>query len=380
VNQDKTARYHALKRRAALLSLGWSAAFLCFFALTRASAWLAGLASRLASDLPLPPRLGPSAVVLLYVAVFGVLHEAGSLPFSFYRGFVVERRYGLSTESLRRWLGDQAKAGLLGAVLSLAGFTLVYAAIREWPRGWWLAAAAGFTLFAVLMARLAPVVILPLFFRLKPLERAGLRDRLEDVARRAGLPVTGVYEWLLSDRTKKGNAALTGLGKTRRILVSDTLLASHDDDEIEVVLAHEVGHHAHHDIWKAVALECVVSVAGFFLASRVLLILGPLLGWSGPADVTGLPVLLLTAGLLSLVLVPAVNAFSRRAERGADRFAWEITGNVEAFTSAMQRLGAQNFAEEQPSRLVRWLFYTHPPFKERIEAARQWEARRHQGG
>jgi STE24 endopeptidase len=165
------------------------------------------------------------------------------------------------------------------------------------------------------------------------------------------------------------------LGKTRRILVSDTLLATHTDDEIEVILAHELGHHAHHDIWKAVALECGVSLMGFFLASRVLWLMAPRLGWKDVADVTGIPVLLLTAGLLSLLLVPAVNAFSRRAERAADRFAWEATGNAGAFASAMQRLGAQNFAEERPSRLVRWLFYTHPPYAERIEAAREWERR-----
>jgi len=375
VNQDKTARYHALKRRAALLSVGWSVAFLFFFAGTPASAWLSSGATRLVSAVPLPAPLLPSAVVLVYVAILGILHEAGSLPFAFYRGFLVERRYGLSTETLRRWAADQVKAGILGAGLSLAGFALLYAAIRRWPHDWWMAAAAGFSLFVVVMARVAPVLILPLFFRLKPLERGELRDRLAGVAHRAGLPVTGVFEWQLSDRTKKGNAALTGLGKTRRILVSDTLMAAHSDDEIEVVVAHELGHHAHHDIWKAVAFECGVSLLAFFLASRVLLALSPRMGWQGPADVAGIPVLLLTAGLLSLGLVPAVNAFSRGAERAADRYAWEVTGNPAAFASAMQRLGAQNFAEERPSRLVRWLFYTHPPFGERIEAARAFERR-----
>ena len=375
MNQDKTARYHALKRRAALLSVGWSAAFLCVFAATPASAWLSSWASHVVSLASLPASLVPTAVVLVYVTVFGLLHEAGSLPLSFYRGFVVERRYGLSTESIRRWAADQVKAGALGAVLSLVGFALLYAAIRTWPRDWWLAAFLGFSLFVVVMARVAPVLVLPLFFTLKPLERAELRDRLAEMARRAGLPVTGVYEWLLSDRTKKGNAALTGLGKTRRILVSDTLLATHSDDEIEAVLAHELGHHAHHDIWKAVGLESAVSLVGFFLASRVLLAASLRLGWRGPEDVTGMPVLLLAAGFLSIVLVPGVNAFSRSAERAADRFAWEVTGNAGAFARAMQRLGEQNFAEEQPSRWVRWLFYTHPPFNERIAAAKAWEGK-----
>ncbi len=375
MNQDKSARYHTLKRRAAFLSIGWSAAFLLSFVFTPASAWLASLGTGAVSHLHLPASMAATAVVLVYVAIFGLLHEAGSLPIAFYRGFLVERRYGLSTESLRSWTADQAKAGVLGMALSLAGFALLYVAIRRWPHGWWLAAAAGFALFIVIMARLAPVVVLPLFFKIRPLERADLGERLAGMARRAGLPVTGVHKWVVSDRTKRGNAALTGLGKTRRILVSDTLLATHTDDEIEVILAHELGHHAHHDIWKAVALECGVSLMGFFLASRALWLMAPRLGWKDVADVTGIPVLLLTAGLLSLLLVPAVNAFSRRAERAADRFAWEATGNAGAFASAMQRLGAQNFAEERPSRLVRWLFYTHPPYAERIEAAREWARR-----
>jgi STE24 endopeptidase len=378
VNEDKTARYHALKRGAALLSVGWSAAFLLFFAATTASTWLSTWAARLVSSLPLSASLVPTAVVVVYVTCLGVLHEAGSLPLAFYRGFLVERRYGLSTESVRRWVADQATAAVLGAGVSLAGFSLLYAAIRQWPRGWWMAAGAGFSLFSVFMAWIGPRLIVPLFFRVRPLERVDLRERLAGVARQAGLPVTGVFEWQLSDRTKKANAALTGLGRARRILVSDTLVAAHSDDEIEVVVAHELGHHAHHDIWKAVALQCGVSLLAFFLASRALLALAPRMGWRGAADVAGIPVLLLTAGLLSLVLVPAVNAFSRRAERAADRYAWEVTRKPAAFASAMQRLGAQNFAEERPSPLVRWLFYTHPPFGERIEAARAWE-RRHQG-
>jgi STE24 endopeptidase len=373
VNQDKSARYHTLKRRAALVSVAWSAAFLVFFAASKASSWLASLAAGLVAHLPLPTATIPTVIVLVYVALFGTLHEAGSLPIAFYRGFLIEHRYGLSTESLRAWATDQAKAGLLGFVLSLVGFALLYMAIRRWPEDWWLPAACGFTLFVVVMARLAPVLVLPLFFTLKPLARDDLRQRLVALAARAGVPVTDAFEWQLSDRTKKGNAALTGLGRTRRILVSDTLLASHSDEEIEVVLAHEIGHHAHHDIWKGLVLEAGIAVLGFFLASRALVALAPRLGWQGVADVAGVPSLLLTAGVLSLVLVPAVNAWSRGMERAADTFAWEVTGNAAAFASAMQRLGVQNLAEERPSRLVRWLFYTHPPFAERIAAAREWE-------
>jgi len=188
--------------------------------------------------------------------------------------------------------------------------------------------------------------------------------------------VTDATEWQISDRTKKANAALAGVGRTRRILLSDTLLANYSDAEIEVILAHELAHQVHHDIWRGLAVQALVMTLGFFAASRVLAALAPRMGWDGAADVAGLPVLLLTAGLLSLVLLPAMNAASRSMERAADRFALEMTGNVEAFTSAMRRLAEQNLSEEHPSRLARWMFYSHPPVGERIDAARDWQRRR----
>ena len=204
---------------------------------------------------------------------------------------------------------------------------------------------------------------------MKPLERESLRLRLLALAERAGARVLGAYEWGLGDKTKKANAALAGLGTTRRILVSDTMLAEYTDDEIEVVLAHELAHHVHGDIWKGIAFESALVVAGFYLASRALAALAAPVGLHGVADVAGLPLLLLAAGAVSLVMLPVAHAMSRAYERSADRFALDLTRNPGAFVSAMKRLGAQNLAEEHPSRLVRWLFYSHPPLRERIAAA-----------
>ena len=173
---------------------------------------------------------------------------------------------------------------------------------------------------------------------------------------------------------EKANAALTGLGGTRRILVSDTMLAEYSDEEIEVVLAHELAHHVHGDMWKSIAFECILILAGFDLAAMVLRTLGGPLGLDGAADVAGLPLLLLAAGAVSLVMLPAAHAMSRAFERSADRFALALTRNPAAFISAMRRLGAQNLAEEHPSRLVQWLFYSHPPIRERIAAAQAFKA------
>jgi STE24 endopeptidase len=222
--------------------------------------------------------------------------------------------------------------------------------------------------------RIGPVLLLPLFYRVKPLEREVLRVRLIGLARTAGTPVLGAYEWRLGDRTRKANAALAGLGRTRRILLSDTLLAEYSDDEIEVILAHELAHHLHRDVWIGLGYDTALTCAGFYVAHRALQAAAPTLALQGTADVAGAPVLLLAVGALTLLLTPLANALSRAHERRADRTALRLTNNPGAFISAMRRLGQQNLAEESPSRLVQALFYTHPPIKERLRAARDWPA------
>jgi STE24 endopeptidase len=215
------------------------------------------------------------------------------------------------------------------------------------------------------------VLLLPLFYRVKPLDRAGLRARLVALADRAGVPVIGVFELGLGEKTKKANAALAGLGGTRRILVSDTMLSSYSDEEIEVVLAHELAHHVHGDIWKGIAVETALLFVAAYVCARVLAAAAGPLRLAGPADAAGVPLLILTAGIVSLLFMPAVHAMSRALERSADRFAIDLTRNPVAFVSAMRRLGAQNLAEDDPSRVVQWLFYSHPPIGERIAYAQR---------
>ena len=260
---------------------------------------------------------------------------------------------------------------LLASVSAL----VLYGLIARSPRHWWVMAGLAFTVFIVGLTQVTPIVLLPMFYRVKPLERESLRARLLALADRAGARVLGAYEWGLSDKTKKANAALAGLGSTRRILVSDTMLADYTDEEIEVVLAHELAHHVHGDIWKGIVFESGLILAGFFLAARLLEILASPLGLSGVGDIAGLPLLVLAAGAVSLVMLPVAHAISRAYERSADRFALDLTRNPEAFISAMRRLGAQNMAEERPSKLVQWLFYSHPPLSDRIAAAQSFADR-----
>jgi STE24 endopeptidase len=365
MNEDKSARYHRLKRRASIASTVIGIAFLVAFVVSGASSALRAYAAA---------ATGSSFVltVALYVVVLALFNEALGFPVAFYEGVMLERRYGLSTQSTARWCLDHLKAGLVGLALALAGARIVCALLRWDPERWWIVAAVVFAGILVGLVQLAPVLLLPLFYEFKPLDREALVSRLVALANRAGARVMGVFEWRLSDKTKKANAALTGIGHTRRIIISDTLLAEHSDDEIEVILAHELAHHVHRDIWTGIALETGLIVLGFYLADLVLTRFAYAFGLLGKADIAALPLLLLAAGGVSIALMPLANALSRAHERRADRYALEMTRNVPAFVSAMRRLGAQNLAEENPSRLVQILFYTHPPIAARIDAAQAW--------
>jgi STE24 endopeptidase len=375
MNEDKAARYHRLKRRIAVVSLAWSAFVLAGLLWTGSTLTLRSAAESAAARLSPRAWLEP-ATVLFYVVFLSLLNEAGGVPIAFYSGWILERRYGLSTERLRGWVVDQLKAFLVGTALAAAGASIVYWLIRAAPHRWWLPAAALFALFMIVLAKLAPVVLLPIFYRVKPLERESLRARLLTLAERAGARVLGAYELGLGDKTRKANAALTGIGSTRRILVSDTMLADYSDEEIEVVLAHELAHHVHGDIWKGIVFESALVLVGFYLAARALSASVGALGLRNVADVAGLPVLLIAAGAVGLATAPAAHAMSRAFERSADRFALELTRNPGAFMSAMRRLGAQNLAEEHPSKIVQWLFYSHPPIRERLEAAQAFASGR----
>jgi STE24 endopeptidase len=369
MNEDKATRYHRLKRQAAVASLIWTVVLL---ATLLSSGWtlrLRSTAESAAAGMGASRGWLPAMSVPIYVVFLLLINEIGSLPLAFYSGFLLEQRYGLSNERVGGWLLDQVKSLGIGLALGCAAASVVYWQIRLSRDGWWLTSGLVFALLIVVLANLAPVLLLPMFYRLKPLDRESLRVRLLALADRAGARVLGAYEWGLGDKTKKANAALTGLGSTRRILVSDTMLAEYSDEEIEVVLAHELAHHVHGDIWKGILFESALILAGFFLAARLLKAFSGPIGLRGVDDVAGLPLLLLAGGAVSILMVPFAHSISRAYERNADRFALNLTRNPSAFISAMRRLAVQNLAEDRPSRLVKWLFYSHPPIRERIADA-----------
>ena len=367
MNEDKATRYHRLNRQAHVASLGWSVALLGGLLWSGLTLTLRSVAEA--------SGFSPTPTVVVYTCLLMLANEIGAAPIAFYAGFLLERRYGLSNERFAGWMRDQLKSLAIGLLLASVSALVLYGLIARFPQQWWVMAGLVFSALIVGLTQVTPILLLPIFYRVKPLERESLRARLLALAERAGARVLGAYEWGLSDRTKKANAALAGLGSTRRILVSDTMLAEYSDEEIEVVLAHELAHHVHGDIWKGIIFESGLILAGFFLAARMLEVLAAPIGLRGVGDVAGLPLLVLAAGAVSLVMLPVAHAISRACERRADRFALDLTRNPDAFISAMRRLGAQNLAEEHPSKIVQWLFYSHPTMRDRIAAAQSFANR-----
>lgn len=365
-DSPEARRYNRVRRRLTLADVVLSFGFLIALLALNWSGLLRDVAVRTAGE-------GRYTLALaLYVVLFAVLIKLIGFPLDAY-GFRLEHRFKLSRQSLGAWLRDEAKGWLIGLALMMVVVQLVYFTIRLSPQYWWLMAWAVFIVLSVLLAQLAPVVLFPLFYKFKPLENEELRSRLTRLGERAGTQVRGVYEWKLSEKSNKANAALAGLGKTRRIILADTLLEKYSDDEIEAVMAHELGHHVHRHLPKGILLHMAVTLAGFGLAAWVLRYAIEVRGmFLSLADFASLPLLALVSSVVSLLLMPALNAYSRYNERQADRYCWGAIPRVEPFITSMNKLADQNLAERQPARWVEFLFHSHPPIAKRVAAAAAW--------
>ncbi|MGC2475884.1 MAG: M48 family metallopeptidase [Candidatus Sulfotelmatobacter sp.] len=312
-----------------------------------------------------------SLSLFMYLLLLLGISKALGIGLDYY-GFRLERRFKLSNQRLGSWLWDEVKGFLLSLALGTVVVELLYLTIRQWPQNWWLLAWVLFMGLFVLLAQLAPVVLFPIFYKFEPLEDEELRRRLVILSERAGTRVRGVYRWRLSEKSKKANAALTGLGSTRRIILADTLLDNYTPDEIEAVLAHELGHHVHRHILKSIFVQAAITFVGFWAANWSLHYAVDRHMFEELSDFANLPLLALVSVVLSFLLMPALNAYSRFNERQADRYAFESITSVEPFVSSMNKLAEQNLAERTPSKWVEWFFHSHPSISRRLAAAERW--------
>jgi STE24 endopeptidase len=311
-------------------------------------------------------------VVPLYVLIIGLAYEVASFPLALYSGWHLPREYGLSHQSLGSWLVDLARGSAIGGAFGVGMMELLYWGLRRLPDWWWLAGGVVYLLFSVVLANLAPVLIMPLFNKFTPIEDVALRDRMLRLAERAGTRVRGIFTIDFSRRSNTANAFVTGIGATRRIVLGDTLIANYTPEEVEVVMAHELGHHVHGDIWRGMAFDTVVTLVGLFIANVLLQAGVDAFGYRSVGDIAAFPLLALILSIFGLVTMPLTNAYSRARERAADHYALGLTGNASAFVTAMQRLANQNLAELNPPDWVVWLLYSHPPLAERIRRGEEF--------
>ena len=361
---DAAARYHRLQLYLGMAGFASSLAYL-----------LLVLASGFSAQLTLIVSVVSDAW-WVQVAVVAVVLGAGqmlvALPLRLVRGFWLPRRFGLLHQPFLGWLADGAKAAALGGALGLAGVLVVYGVLRVTP-WWWLIAAGVFFIVGIALAALFPVLIVPLFYRLTRLSDPALERRLLDLAARAGVAAIGVWVVDHSRKSRTANAAVVGLGRTRRIILFDTLATGFREEEVEAVLAHELGHHVHGDLRRGLVVQGALTLITFWLAARLLAAGAPYWNLEGPADPAGLPWLALVMTLLGVVQLPLANGFSRWIERQADDFALALTRDPGAFIGALERLGTLNLAERRPHRLKEILLHSHPALDRRISRAKGGE-------
>ena len=363
-DSPEVRRYNRIRRWLGISDFALGFAFLVVLLVTRWSDGLRDLAYRWGFQ---------SYSFSLFIYLFLLLGINKALGFGLdYYGFRLERRFKLSSQRFGSWAWDEVKGFLVGLVLGSIVVELLYFTIRQWPQHWWLLAWASFMGLFIVLAQLAPVVLFPIFYKFEPLQDEDLRRRLVVLSERAGTRVRGVYRWKLSEKSKKANAALTGLGSTRRIILADTLLDNYSPEEIEAVLAHELGHHVHRHILKSIFVQAAITFVGFWAADFTLHYAVDQRMFEQLSDFANLPLLALVSVVLSFLLMPALNAYSRFNERQADRYAFESTASVGPFISSMNKLAEQNLAERTPSKWVEWFFHSHPSISRRLAAAEEW--------
>lgn len=360
--QGKARKYNELCRHLLFLELGIGAVLLLALLFTGASA-------KLANFLAFPLPWSAVLYLLILAASYGVIVA----PLSYYEDFVLPHRYSLSTQNLASWLRDKAKAVALGLLLGLCIVIVIYWLMENLPALWWLATGLIMFLLSLLLNWLTPTLFIPLFFKLKPLEHGELKDRLANLARRARVNISDVLSLDLSSKATTANAMLAGWGKSRRVIISDTLLEGYSEDEIEVSFAHELGHHLHHDIAKLMAIQAVTFLLAFYLADLALKVGVALFSFQGISDIAAFPWLILILAVFMLVLQPPLNWYKRHIELVADKTALELSNNPQAFVNLMTKLTDQNLQEAEPGRWAKLLFYDHPLYSERVKLAHNYE-------
>jgi len=309
-------------------------------------------------------------VIGIYYSIFCLIIYVIHFPLSFFLGFTLEHKFHLSTQKFHQWLGDNLKKSALGFAITLILVEVIYSLLGRFPQHWWIGAGAFWLFFSFVLAKITPNIIIPLFFKYLPIDNEELRDRIFQLFKSCQVPLRDIYSINFSSKTKKANAFFCGIGKSKRVVLSDTLISEFSIQEIEAVVAHELGHYIHKDVIKMLFINAVLIFFGLFLMNKFLMYALTHLGLIRIDDIAFFPIILLGFIAFSLGTTPLLNAYSRSIERDADQFSIEKTKNTNAFITMMEKLGEMNLAEFHPNRFVEIFFYDHPPISKRIKFAK----------
>lgn len=306
--------------------------------------------------------------LLAFAAVLGSVEIVAAFPLRLYSGFLLEHKYNLSNQSFPAWVWEGAKGMFIGLLVGTPILLGLYYCLRTFGDSWWLPVGAIFFFVSVVLARVAPVLIFPLFYRFRPVADGEIKDRLVKLCRMAGMSVKGVFVFDMSKSTKKANAAFAGIGRSRRIILGDTLIANFMNEEIETIVAHELGHFKLRHVWAALLVGTVNTFLGLYVTGEVYGASVSWFGFSAIDQLAALPLLGFWLGVYSLVTGPVSNMISRSHERAADRFAVLLSGKKESFVNALRKLAVVNLSDTSPHPVVEFLFHSHPSIEKRIRA------------
>jgi len=362
--QIKARQYEKEKRILGLLNLALSLAVLVGFYYCGLSAWLAQL-------FPHKPLFW---VFLVYVCVFQFVVFVSGLPLNLYSGYIHEHRWDFSNQTVKSWLWERIKSFFVSVFIFTVLLGLLFWLWAYYPQSWWWMAGLVMAAVSAVFATLFPVVIFPLFNTYTPIKDRELTDSLDKILKKGGLKSSGFFMEDMSRQTKKENAFLAGLGRTRRVILGDNLLENMSLPEIESIIAHEVGHFKHKHIWKQMALGTIQQLSVFFLLDFLMGELSVSFLQSTRANLTLLPIFVILAGGISGVFASPINLWlSRHFEKQADLYALTNVPDSHALARALAGLADRNLSNAYPSWWVKMFFYSHPPIGERLLLAERWK-------
>jgi len=310
--------------------------------------------------------------LLIFLGIIGVGQGLINFPLDFYSGYILEHKYDLSNQTITGYFKEKLKGFVLGLVIGIPLMFTFYYILSNSGEMWWLVLGIVMFTFSILLGRIAPTVIMPLFYKFVPVENEDIKNRLLELCKKTGVKVQGIFTFDMSKNTKKANAAFTGMGKSRRIILGDTLMNNFSVSEIETVFAHEVGHYTKRHILKMMTVSTLVTFLGLFITAKLYEASLGYFGFTAVNEIAALPLLFLYLSLYGLVTTPISNIQSRMYEWEADTFALETTKDKVSFVSAMEKLAEQNLADKTPNKIIEFLFHSHPSLEKRIQFGRDF--------